>query len=226
MENEIIKKSFVLYCDTYESIKNLSVEDKAILLDSIFQYSIDRTILQMSPVAKMAFGFIKTMLDRDEAKWEKIRESRKEAGSKGGKQRQANVANASFANQNLANVAVSVNDSVNGNVSEINEFFNIRQDDKTTKQITQKEIYQYAQIILKGYYETKNIPVDNRSQLVDSWFDNFTFWVQEYSLNQIAKALTNFLKDEWGINQPLSIFFKQTDSQGEPVDRIGDFLQK
>ena len=226
MENVNNKKSFVLYCDTYQSIKDFCVEDKAILLDSIFQYSIDKTILQLSPVAGVAFSFIKTTLDRDEIKWERIKTVRKESGSKGGKQRQANIANASFAKQKVASVAVSVNDNVNENVNEINNSYVIFQDDKTIKYVSEKEIRKHAQTILGGYHNIKNIPDENRSQSVNGWFDNFVYWVGQYSLKQIGTSLTNFLNDDWGKEQTLSVFFKTTDSKGEPVDRIGDFLQK
>lgn len=119
------KNSFVLYCDIYNSIKEFSIDDKATLLDAIFCYSIGEDIPKMSNIVKVAFSFIKTTLDRDKAKWEQTRTERQIAGSKGGKQRVANQANASFAKQikqKQANqaVSVSVNDSVITNKSKTN----------------------------------------------------------------------------------------------------------
>lgn len=124
------KKSFVLYCDIYNSIKDFTIDDKATLLDVMFCYSIDKNVPKMSPIAEVAFSFIKTILDRDEEKWNQIREVRREAGSKGGKQRVANQANATFAlgktkqiKQKQANQAVNVNvsDSVIVNKEEPNK---------------------------------------------------------------------------------------------------------
>lgn len=59
-------------------------------------------------MVKMAFSFIKSRIDLDLEKWNKTREKRSEAGRKGGKQTQANQANASLVKQTQANQAVNV----------------------------------------------------------------------------------------------------------------------
>lgn len=110
------KKSFVLYNDTYESIKGLNLKEKGSLLEAIFDYSIKNKTKKLSPTTEMAFSFIKQQLDRDTYKWIEIRKKRKLAGSKGGKMRVANQANATFAKQtkqDQANQAVNVNANVN-----------------------------------------------------------------------------------------------------------------
>lgn len=113
-----MKKSFILYSDAYDSIKCLPQVEKGNLLDAIFQYAIEQRELPLEPVTKMAFSFIKSTLERDAQKWEGIRKQRRVAGSKGGKMRVANQANATFAKQikqDQANQAVSANVSVNVN---------------------------------------------------------------------------------------------------------------
>lgn len=112
------KKSFVLYTDTYESIKDLSNEQKGILLNAIFVYAQSHDLIKLDSTTKMAFSFIRQYLDRDEYSWNEKIIKRRLAGSMGGKQRVANQANATFAKQtkqNQTNQAVSANENVNVN---------------------------------------------------------------------------------------------------------------
>jgi len=59
------KKSFVLYCDQYEPVKNLTVEQKGLLLDAIFLYHCDKSHKISDPIVDMAFLFFKQTFDRD-----------------------------------------------------------------------------------------------------------------------------------------------------------------
>jgi len=74
-----MKKSFVLYTDIYDSIKDFSLEEKGELLDAIFNSQINPDNPQgfQSVAAKTAFSFIKKTLDRDNEKWERIVERNK-----------------------------------------------------------------------------------------------------------------------------------------------------
>ena len=65
------KESFVLYNSFYEPIRSLSKEDKASLLDAIFQYQINGNIPTLSISANMAFMFIKSQFERDNEKYKK-----------------------------------------------------------------------------------------------------------------------------------------------------------
>ena len=53
------KKGFILYIDTYDAIKDLPVDEKAQLLDAIFQYHInpENPVGSLGFGAKMAFNF-------------------------------------------------------------------------------------------------------------------------------------------------------------------------
>ena len=106
-----MKKGFVLYIDTYDLIKKLSQEEKGNLLDAVFDYASTGKVAILNPVTDMVFSSIKLYLDRDNEKWINTKKQRQIAGSKGGKQRIANQAIATFAKQDQANQAV--NDSVN-----------------------------------------------------------------------------------------------------------------
>lgn len=105
------KQSFVLYHDIREPLELLTDSERGRLLSAILNYSEYGEEPEFTGALQMAFAFIKKALDRDAEAWENKREKRTEAGSKGGKQRAANQANAIFAMQaqaNQANQAVPV----------------------------------------------------------------------------------------------------------------------
>lgn len=110
------KKSFVLYVDYKQHLDLIEdAEEYRNLFDAIFHYcATGYEPENLSPIAMMAFSFIKTNIDRDCAKWEETRKKRAEAGRKGGKakadnakQEEANLANASNAKHSQANQAVT-----------------------------------------------------------------------------------------------------------------------
>ena len=121
------KKSFVLYNDYINHIDKLSDEEAGQLFKAIFHYVEFHEEPELSDKAEMAFSFISAQLSRDLEKWENVKQKRAEAGRKGGRNTQANRANASFAKQNQADQAVNdtvnVNDNVNvnGNDNEIRD---------------------------------------------------------------------------------------------------------
>lgn len=115
------KKSVILYTEWAKPLAGLPLEEKGRIFDAILRYTDDGSTPDFeNPATEMAFSFIQMRLDENLGKWNDVREKRREAGRIGGKQRQANQANATFAKQNKqsqANQAVNVNDNVNVNVS-------------------------------------------------------------------------------------------------------------
>lgn len=115
------RHSFVLYTEYEEAFSDLTPEKQGTLIMAIFSYVRTGEVAPLPPDAAMAFRFIRGQLDRDWKKYDETREKRAEAGRKGGKQTQANRANACTGKQHSANQAdnedgngsVSVNDSVN-----------------------------------------------------------------------------------------------------------------
>lgn len=102
-----MKDSFVLYAKYEEHFALLESDEQGRLIMAIFQYQRTGVLPELSGMTKMAFSFIKSDLDKDRQKWEDTCRKRAEAGSKGGKQKVANLANAIFAKTNVANVADS-----------------------------------------------------------------------------------------------------------------------
>lgn len=111
------KKSFILYHDTYDSIKDLSFEDKGKLFDAIFNYSLENEV-NVDGEAGMAFKFIKSQLDRDSNKYDKYIEKQRANGKKGGKAKQAKPTQAPPSQTKQAD---TVNDTVTVNDNDIKE---------------------------------------------------------------------------------------------------------
>ena len=118
------KKSFVIYCDIRDQLELLTDEQVGVLFRSVVKYASNEEELSSNDgMVKLLFSVIKKQIDRDTEKYKTVCERRREAGSKGGKQKVANakqnlanVANASKCEQNLANVADSDSDSVSTEV--------------------------------------------------------------------------------------------------------------
>lgn len=121
-EVDMPKSSFVLYLD-YKKHFDLIQDDTDFrrLIEAIFAYCETGTEpSDLSPVALMAFSFIRANLDRDNEKYEAVKEKRKEAGRLGGLAKASNakqmVAKASNAKQSVANVADTVTGTDTGTV--------------------------------------------------------------------------------------------------------------
>lgn len=125
------KNSFILYTDYFEVIDMLTMEQRGILLTACMMFQLEQPLPEMDLPTKIAFTSISSDMRRNNEKYKRTVERRREAGRKGGKQTQANKANASFASnavkQNQANQAnasdndndnENVNDNDNGNVNE------------------------------------------------------------------------------------------------------------
>lgn len=113
-------KTFVFNLEWYEVLEEYPVEVRLEVYDAIMRYAQSGTLIELKPLAKMAFSFIKKEMDYNRQRYETTVEKRREAGQKGGKrkQMQANEANACDAKQNKqmqTNQADNVNDNVNVN---------------------------------------------------------------------------------------------------------------
>ena len=122
-----IRKSFVLYTQISETLKELSDAEKGQLFQAIIDYAATGEVPDMPKVVRLAFVPIRQDIDLNVEKWEKTRLARSAAGKRGAEQKQANaskakqtLANVSKSKQTLAKQAVNVNDNVNVNVNVIN----------------------------------------------------------------------------------------------------------
>ena len=74
-----------MYTDYQEHIKLLNMEQRGYLLTAIMSYASEGTMPNMDGMTQMAFSFIKAQMDRDNEKYEKTVEKRREAGKLGGR---------------------------------------------------------------------------------------------------------------------------------------------
>ena len=121
------RDSFILYSENEEIFDRLSDEEAGQLIKAIFDYQRTGEVPELPRLLEFIMLPIKSTLDRNAEKYEKIVEKRRQAGSIGGKTTQANAsqnkANASESEQVLeksskrvANQAEHVHEHVNDNV--------------------------------------------------------------------------------------------------------------
>lgn len=121
-----MKNSFILYNNYQKHLAVLTLEQKGILLDALFQYSENGETPELEPVLMMAFNFIAEDMDINRQKWEEMAEVRSEAGKKGAEARWKGHKKDSNDNNKMANdgkrILPMANDgknavNVNGNVN-------------------------------------------------------------------------------------------------------------
>lgn len=116
-------KSFLIYIDTFETLQHLTDEQLGKLTRMLFKYKISGEAPEVSDPLFMAFGFIKTSMDRDAEKWNKRAANSKKNGAKGGRPKENKEEN--IETQKTQQVIleptkpVSVSVSVSGSVSDI-----------------------------------------------------------------------------------------------------------
>lgn len=108
------KNSLIFYYEWLPLIASLANASKLRFYEIITNPDLRDIEINDDPHLKGIVDFIKIKIFQNEAKYNKVIESRKLAGAKGGKQK---VANASKPKQKVANVADNVN--VNENVNDI-----------------------------------------------------------------------------------------------------------
>jgi hypothetical protein len=122
-----MKKSFVLYTDNWVTLKHLSNEQLGELMRMLFEYQIEGNTPETSNPLFIAFGFIRSAMDRDLEKWNERAERARFNGLKGGRPKENPVGLGETQKTQSVNskpkkpvnvsVSVNVNDSVSDNVN-------------------------------------------------------------------------------------------------------------
>ena len=118
------RETFVFYKDWLNVIRDLPSEVQLEVYQAITEYAIYGNLIELKPLAKVAFGFVKQTIDRDTEKYVSIKEKRKEAGAKGGrplktngleesKEKQKNQLVFEKSKKSNCPLNVNVNDNVN-----------------------------------------------------------------------------------------------------------------
>lgn len=79
------RKSFVFYKEWMDAIKDLPDDVRLEIYESIVEYATTGNVRGLKPMAKIAFNFIKTTIDRDTKKYLGIVERNRNNGNKGGR---------------------------------------------------------------------------------------------------------------------------------------------
>lgn len=109
--------SVILFAEWKRPLSGLSLEQKGILLDALLDYPDSGDPTFEDPMLFMAWNFISNALHKNEQRYDEIREKRREAGKAGNVKRWgtkgsiANIANATFATNEIANIAISKSNS-------------------------------------------------------------------------------------------------------------------
>lgn len=109
------RKSFVFYKDWKDAISDLPDDIRLEIYESIIEYAVSGAFQGLKPMAKIAFNFIKTDLDRDIEKYQKVINRNKEnIGKRWSKENTKNTSGISGKTENTKNTD---NDNDNDNVS-------------------------------------------------------------------------------------------------------------
>ncbi len=84
------KDNFILYSEQEQLFNLLNDTQAGKLIKAIFEYEKNGTIPKLNPQTNMAFISIKTTLDRNKEKYEKVIERNKQNGKKGGRPKTQN----------------------------------------------------------------------------------------------------------------------------------------
>jgi hypothetical protein len=185
------KKSFILYADFKATLDKLTDQQAGTLFKLITNYAND--IIpdrELDIIIDVLFTQLKQQLDRDNLKWDTIKQKRIEAGQKGG------LANASKAKQTLANVSkrkqrlanlavnVNVNDTVNVNVND-------------TVINNNKKIYIKNEIdqVVEFYNQEFNLNISANTEIAK----NLTTILKTYTLEDIYTVIMGTKHNEWAI---------------------------
>lgn len=98
------------------AIMTLSDAEAGRLMKALWNYTMTGEQQNLSGAEKGIFALILMTLGQDDARESEISEKRAAAGSIGGKQKQANQANANFATEEIANQANACNKNQNKNI--------------------------------------------------------------------------------------------------------------
>ena len=173
-----MKKSFVLYTDNWVTLKHLSNEQLGELMRMLFEYQIEGNTPEPSNPLFIAFGFIRSAMDRDLEKWNERAERARVNGLKGGRPKEnqdgleetQKTQSVNSKPKKPVNVSVNVNDSVSDNVN-VNANFKKWSEDDLIKSMTPYS-ERYTKEMLNTFYNYWKEPLPNgklRLTAQDAW---------------------------------------------------------
>lgn len=181
------KKSFLLYVDTYETVKHLTDKQAGELFKLILSYVNDENPEPNSALIKIAFEPIKQSLKRDLKKYQKKQNERSKSGILGNLKRYnidlynkvsngemtiqeaQNLAKSRKTSHSDTKLAVSDSDSVSDNDIDITTI------DEYIKKLSTQEIY------LEGLYRTHGLVKGSLSTIALSFKEHLKVFPKEHN---------------------------------------------
>lgn len=210
-----MKESFVLYTSYKKQIDLLNNEQKGLLLSAIFNYQLNEDLPEMDGMTSILFSVIKDQLDRDNDKYKKVCEKRKQSGKMGGRpkkqeepnaiQEKAKKANGFCENQPKAKKAD--NDYDYDYVYD-NEY-DTNNDDSIDNQLKQfLDTYPNIQIDISSPTETENV---DWGYMLDKFEESEYLRLNCSSLKWVIRNYRNILQNKYKDSKRVSQSKKQND---------------
>ena len=186
-----MKDSFVLFTEQIETMNNLTDEEAGKIIKAIYKYEATGEIPNFGGTLDAVFTPFKLALDKTDAKWEEVKQKRRQAGIKGMQSRwQKDITkdnkvitkdNKAITNNNNGITKITVNDNVNVNVNDNNI-----ESKKTKKQFvapTLDEVREYINtkglnVNAKVFYDyfTEGGWKDSKGNKVKNWKQKLITW--------------------------------------------------
>ena len=158
-----------MYVDSLDILKKLTDVQAGQLIKAIAKYHSGDDF-ELDPLLDIVITPFISQFKRDAEKYKKTCEKRALAGAKGGKQKQANLANASKSKQDVANLADNdtVNDSDNDTVSDTDKDINtlVEAKPQRSKFKFNDDQYRFADEMFK---RISNIAPNSKKPNLESW---------------------------------------------------------
>lgn len=117
-----MKQGFIIYTNTYPAIKDLTLEEKGLLLETIFLYELKQPLPKLSSTVQMAFNFIKISLENDTEKYNTICERNRTNGVKGGRPKNKPKKPSGLSGNPKNPDGANINININKNIKEEKEY--------------------------------------------------------------------------------------------------------
>lgn len=164
-----MKNSFILYTEQKAVIDKLTDEQAGKLIKAIYAHETGEE-MELDAILDLVITPFLTVLEKDKEKYAEKCEKRAQAGAKGGKQRVANQANATFAKQNQANDSKSKQEEAN-QADNDNEYDN--DNDFKKENIKRKSTTQAKAFVKPTVEEVKAYCVERKNNVNPDKFIDF-----------------------------------------------------
>jgi hypothetical protein len=190
------KKSFLLYSDTYHTVKKLADDQAGKLFKTILSYVNDENPVIDDIIIELVFEPIKQYLKRDLRKYELIREKRSQAGkASADKRQQVSTSVESVQQKQQVSTNSTVSDSVNVSVND-NVIVKEEKKKRVKKVFTPPSLSDVRLYFQQNGYKDQTAVKMFNSYSVADWFDS----QGKPILNWKQKAINVWFKDENKIN--------------------------